>query len=64
MTRGLAKAGRLNMLIRRLARDKRGVAAVEYALIVALISVACIGALQGVGNKLNTTFNNVSNALG
>lgn len=47
----------------RLARDQKGVAAIEYGLIVALISVACIGALQGVGNKLNTTFNAVSNAL-
>jgi pilus assembly protein Flp/PilA len=49
--------------VRTLARNEKGVAAVEYALIVALISVACIGALQGVGNKLNTTFNSVSNAL-
>jgi len=45
------------------AQNEKGAAAVEYALIAALISVACLGALQNVGNKLNTTFNNVSNAL-
>ena len=28
-----------------------------------MISVAAIGAMQGIGNKLNTTFNNVSNSL-
>lgn len=50
-------------ILRRLAKDQKGVAAIEYGLIVALISVACLGSLQGVGNKLNTTFNNVSNAL-
>lgn len=51
------------MTVLRLAKDQKGAALIEYALIVALISVACIGALQGVGNKLNTTFNTVSNAL-
>jgi len=28
-----------------------------------LIAVAAIAAMQSVGNKLNTTFNNVSNKL-
>ena len=48
----------------KLIKNEKGATAIEYGLIAALISVACIGALQGVGNKLNTTFNNVSNALG
>lgn len=51
------------MRLLRLAKNQKGVAAIEYGLIAALISVACIGALQGVGNRLNTTFNKVSNAL-
>lgn len=47
----------------KLIKNNRGATAIEYALIAALISVAAIGAMQGIGNALNTTFNNVSNAL-
>ena len=47
----------------KLIRDEEGATAIEYGLIAALISVAAIGAMQGIGNKLNTTFNNVSNSL-
>jgi pilus assembly protein Flp/PilA len=47
----------------KLLRNEDGATAIEYGLIAALISVACIGAMQGIGNSLNNTFNNVSNAL-
>ena len=47
----------------KLVRNEEGATAIEYGLIAALISVAAIGAMQGIGNKLNTTFNNVSNHL-
>jgi pilus assembly protein Flp/PilA len=47
----------------KLIRNEEGATAIEYGLIAALISVAAIGAMQGIGNKLNTTFNNVSNSL-
>jgi pilus assembly protein Flp/PilA len=47
----------------RLIRNSEGATAIEYGLIAALIAVAAIGAMQGIGNKLNTTFNNVSNSL-
>ncbi len=47
----------------KLIRNERGATAIEYGLIAALIAVAAIGAMQGIGNKLNTTFNNVSNSL-
>ncbi len=47
----------------KLIANQKGATAIEYGLIAALIAVAAIGALQGVGNKLNTTFNNVSNSL-
>ena len=49
--------------ILKLIRNERGATAIEYGLIAALIAVAAIGAMQGVGSKLNTTFGNVSNAL-
>jgi pilus assembly protein Flp/PilA len=48
----------------KLIKNTKGATAIEYGLIAALIAVAAIAAMQSVGNKLNTTFNNVSNALG
>jgi pilus assembly protein Flp/PilA len=47
----------------KLIKNNKGATAIEYGLIAALIAVAAIGAMQGIGNKLNTTFNNVSNHL-
>ena len=47
----------------KLIKNEKCATAIEYGLIAALIAVAAIAAMQGVGNKLNTTFNNVSNSL-
>jgi pilus assembly protein Flp/PilA len=47
----------------KLLRDNKGATAIEYGLIAALIAVAAIGAMQGIGTKLSTTFNNVSDKL-
>ena len=47
----------------KLIRDSKGATAIEYGLIAALIAVAAITALQSVGTKLGSTFNNVSNQL-
>jgi len=47
----------------KLIRDDEGATAIEYGLIAALIAVAAIGAMQGIGTKLGSTFNNVSNVL-
>lgn len=52
------------MRLSRLIKNERAATAIEYGLIAALISIAGIAAMQGLGNKLNTTFNNVSNSLG
>ena len=41
-------------------RDTRGATAIEYGLIAALIAVAAISAMQGLGNSLKKTFTNVS----
>jgi pilus assembly protein Flp/PilA len=43
--------------------NDKGATAIEYGLIAALIAVAAIGAMQGVGTKLTTTFTNVSTVL-
>ena len=47
----------------KLIRDNKGATAIEYGLIAALIAVAAIAAMQGVGTKLGTAFNNVSAKL-
>jgi pilus assembly protein Flp/PilA len=47
----------------KLIRNSEGATAIEYGLIAALIAVAAIGAMQGIGTKLNSTFNNVSGKL-
>ncbi len=44
----------------RLVRSPRAATAIEYGLIAALIAVAAIAALQGVGTSVNTTFNNAA----
>ena len=49
--------------IRKLVRESKGATAIEYGLIAALIAVAAIAAMQGVGSSLNSTFTNVSSAM-
>jgi pilus assembly protein Flp/PilA len=44
-------------------RDEEGATAIEYGLIAALIAVAAIAAMQGLGGALQTTFNNTSSAM-
>ena len=48
---------------RKMLKDNAGATAIEYGLIAALIAVAAITAMSGVGNKLDSTFTNVSNKL-
>ena len=48
---------------RKMLKDNKGATAIEYGLIAALIAVAAITAMQGLGNKLGTTFNNVSSKM-
>ena len=50
-------------VIKYLRSNVRGATAIEYGLIAALIAVAAIAAMQGLGNKLSTTFNNVSSNM-
>lgn len=49
--------------VRKALKDNKGATAIEYGLIAALIAVAAITAMSGVGNKLTDTFTNVSNKL-
>jgi pilus assembly protein Flp/PilA len=45
------------------ADDESGVTAIEYALIASLIAVFIITAVQTVGTKVSTVFNEVGTAL-
>jgi len=49
---------------KNLLNDEQGATAIEYGLIAALIAVAAITAMQGLGNELNTTFSTVSTKMG
>jgi pilus assembly protein Flp/PilA len=51
------------MFIRKLIKDKKGATAIEYGLIAALIAVAAITAMQGLGTQLGNTFNQVSTKM-
>jgi pilus assembly protein Flp/PilA len=52
------------MLKQRLARDEEGQTLVEYALIIALVSVVLIGALAALAASIGGVFTNIQNALG
>ena len=49
--------------INKLFRDEAGATAIEYGLIAALIAVAAITAMQGLGNELKTTFNTATGSM-
>lgn len=47
-----------------LRSDKRGVTALEYGLIAALIAVVIITAVTNLGANLNAVFTNIAGAVG
>ncbi|HBF31505.1 Flp family type IVb pilin [Rhizobium sp.] len=47
----------------RFIKDESGATAIEYGLIAALIGVALITGASTLGNKLNTTFNNIAGKI-
>ena len=48
---------------RKLIKDNAGATAIEYGLIAALIAVAAISAMQGLGTQLKTTFETTSSSM-
>ena len=52
----------LQKTVRFLKKDD-GPTAVEYAVMLALIIVVCIGTITALGNNTNRTFETVKNAL-
>jgi len=49
---------------RRLFGNQKGATAIEYGLIAALIAVAAITAMSGLGNQLSKTFGTVNTKMG
>lgn len=49
--------------IKKLRGNKKGATAIEYGLIAALIAVAAITAMAGLGSQLGSTFNKTSSTL-
>ncbi len=54
----------MKALFSRFAKDESGATAIEYGLIAAGISVAIIAVVNGLGTKLNSTFNSIFRQLG
>jgi pilus assembly protein Flp/PilA len=50
--------------IKKLFRNEDGATAIEYGLIAALIAVAAISAMQGLGEQLSSTFRTTSSTMG
>ena len=49
--------------VARFAREEDGPTAVEYAVMLALIIVVCIGAITTLGKNANNTFTTVGNTV-
>ena len=47
----------------RLARDERGAAMVEYAIVTAVIAIVALTAAQALGTELVALFNQITTAL-
>lgn len=50
-------------IYKRIRRQEDGQALVEYALILSLIAVFCIGALTLLGQNVNNILNTIAGAL-
>lgn len=50
-------------IIRALIGSRQGATAIEYGLIAALIAIAAIASMKGLGGKLQTTFGNVTSNM-
>ena len=48
----------------KFVKAEDGPTAVEYAVMLALIIVVCVGAVTTLGTKAQTTFTNVASAIG
>ena len=59
---GTARRPKIDRL-KNLLRNEAGATAIEYGLIAALIALAAITALEGLGMQLSTTFGTISTSM-
>ena len=50
-------------IVARFLKSEDGPTATEYAVMLALIIVVCIGAITGIGNTVSGIFTNISTSL-
>jgi pilus assembly protein Flp/PilA len=50
-------------LLKTFSRDESGATAIEYGLIAALVSMAAIAAMRGMGQSLSNLFTSVSGEI-
>ena len=50
-------------VIKRFIREEKGQGLIEYVLIIALIAIACIGALQLLRGQAENALNDVGSAM-
>jgi pilus assembly protein Flp/PilA len=50
--------------LKRFLKSEDGPTAVEYAVMLALIVVVCLGAVTTIGTRASSTFTQVGNRLG
>ena len=55
--------GKIRKLISKLRRDEKGVTALEYGLLAALIAGVIILSVQTLGSTIDTTFTNIESAM-
>jgi pilus assembly protein Flp/PilA len=53
----------MTSIIKSFIKDESGATAIEYGLIAAGIAIAIITAVNGLGTKLSTNFDTISNSL-
>jgi pilus assembly protein Flp/PilA len=53
----------MKSVITSFLKDESGATAIEYGLIAAGIAIAIITAVNGLGTKLSTNFDTISNSL-
>jgi pilus assembly protein Flp/PilA len=60
LTRGGSKMNLVVTRLRSLVVDDSGQDLLEYALLIALIALVCIGAVTAAGSKVSTVFTNIA----
>ena len=53
----------MKKLMKKSVRDEKGVTALEYGILAALIAAVIILSVQGLGQTIDTTFSNIDSAM-